>query len=97
MDKFQTRTQLLLNILLDDALEDLMLSDDRMLRFKKNNDTETFEMERSGNEYYKSRIESIRKLIQMEANSHCSAPTSIQIGFAGTNTFKEEWVSDYIR
>jgi hypothetical protein len=80
-EKYQTKTQLLLEILLDDAKEDLYLSNQRMEYFIKDNDLETLKIERESNLEYKRKIEHIKELIKYEQNSYSSSPCFVDVGY----------------
>ena len=80
-EKYQTKTQLMLKILLDDAREDLFLSNQRMESFIKKNDLETLELERISNLEYKKKVELIEELLESEKNSYAGSPCFVGISY----------------
>lgn len=75
--KYQTKTQLLLSILLDEAEEDLRLSQQRLDSFQKSGDDETWHIEKEFNDDIKDKLHHINWLIGYERNNYSSAKTEI--------------------
>lgn len=80
--KYQTKTQVMLDILLEDAMDELYLSCDRLAYLKKINDMETYHLEKTANiEYYNKKVVRIRELIDMEKGSSSSHKEIVHTGF----------------
>ena len=77
---YETKTQVLLNILLSDVEESLELSDQRMRILAQHKDFDSLEVERQTNALFKEKKEKILFLIDCEKNSASSYPTVVQIG-----------------
>lgn len=81
MDKYQTKTQLLLDILLKDAEEDLRLSEQRIEVLTRDNDNDSLEAEYEFNRIFRLKKENIESLIELEKNSHSSGSCVVKIGY----------------
>ena len=79
--RFQTKTELLLDILLEDALEDLELSDQRLAYFIEHDDMETHDLELTTNKEMKDRVEILHGLLEKENYSNSTAEYVVHIGY----------------
>lgn len=81
MSKFQTKTQVLLDILLADLNEDIRLSEQRIEALKRDNDSESLEVEYEFNMISRIEKKNIESLIDLQQNSYSSSPCVVQIGY----------------
>lgn len=81
MNKFQTKTQVLLDILLADLNEDIRLSEQRIEALKRDNDSESLEVEYEFNMISRIEKKNIESLIDLQQNSYSSSPCVVQIGY----------------
>lgn len=81
MSGYQTKTQVLLDILLEEAEEDLALSQERIDGLTRERDFESLEIERETNKIYRQKKEAICFLIELEENSHANSRCLVQTGY----------------
>lgn len=79
MGNYQTQSHLLLTILLQDAVEDIKLSNQRLQALKEMEDYESYADEMEVNEMYKEKVSKLQFLLKAEENSYCSKPTVVNI------------------
>lgn len=94
--KYQTRTQVLLDILLDEVKEDIRLSEERLVILS--DDPESTEVEKVTNAVFKDKLNSLIRLIENE-KGYSSAPTVVEISHINKfneRIHNEEWTSDLI-
>lgn len=96
MTKYQTRAQVLLDILLDEVKEDIRLSDERMVLLA--DDLDSLEVEKVTNAVFKDKLNSLMRLIENE-KGYSSAPTVVEISHINKfneRIHNEEWTSDLL-
>lgn len=96
MTKYQTSSQVLLDILLDEVKEDLRLSEERMVILS--DDLDSLEGEKVTNAFYKDKLLTITQLREKE-KGYSSSPTLVEVSWI--NKFNErvpmvEWTSDLL-
>ena len=78
-DKFQTKTQLLLEILLGETKEDLALSEERMRILHEDGDIETWNIERKTYNGLQKKLGRINWLIGFEDGSSSNCESRVEI------------------
>lgn len=81
MSGYQTKTQVLLDILLEEAEEDLALSQQRIDGLMREKDFESLEIEQETNKLFRRKKEAICFLIGLEENSHSNVRCLVQTGY----------------